>query len=62
MTRENPYAWQEWMKARLLFLLVLLVLAVSVVFAMAVAEMSIATNGIAFVYLPSLLPLTYPLL
>ncbi|PUU75321.1 hypothetical protein B9Z19DRAFT_1067511 [Tuber borchii] len=47
MTHENPYTWQEWVKARLLWLSVLLLLTSSAVFGMAVTETSMTTNGIS---------------
>ena len=58
MIHRAPYARQGWVKA---LLPLLLVLAASAVFEMTVAETSIATNGLAYEYLPSFL-LTYPLL
>ncbi|PWW75575.1 hypothetical protein C7212DRAFT_345519 [Tuber magnatum] len=47
MTRENPFRWEEWVKARLLPLTTLLFLASSAIFGTAVAETNVTTNGIA---------------
>ncbi|KAG0138018.1 hypothetical protein HOY82DRAFT_596675 [Tuber indicum] len=47
MTLDNPLAWEEWVKRRLLPLSGLLFLIASAIFGITVAETCVTTNGIA---------------